>query len=84
MVGSFYVSFMLLVSLVLLNVVIAVLLEAFGKASSEESANIFVVVGAEGDKIVIKGWFVFIFLCVEFVGRILTANYLPNSIPLYR
>jgi hypothetical protein len=56
MVGSFYVSFMLLVSLVLLNVVIAVLLEAFGKASSEESANAIVVEDAEGDQTVIKGW----------------------------
>jgi len=38
MVGIFYVSFMLLVSLVLLNVVIAVLLDAFGKAASDEPA----------------------------------------------
>jgi hypothetical protein len=41
MVGIFYVSFMLLVSLVLLNVVIAVLLDAFSKAASEEPGPIF-------------------------------------------
>ena len=39
MVGIFYVSYMLLVSLVLVNVVIAVLLDAFGKASAEEAAQ---------------------------------------------
>lgn len=35
LVGCLYVSFMLLVSLVLVNVVIAVLLDAFGKAAIE-------------------------------------------------
>ena len=38
MVGIFYVSFMLLVSLVLINVVIAVLLDAFSKAREDEPA----------------------------------------------
>ena len=39
MVGMFYVSYMLFVSLVLVNVVIAVLLDAFGKASADEAAQ---------------------------------------------
>ena len=43
MVGIFYVSFMLLVSLVLLNVVIAVLLDAFSKAASDEPAPLLAV-----------------------------------------
>jgi hypothetical protein len=43
MVGIFYVSFMLLVSLVLLNVVIAVLLDAFSKAASDEPAQLLAV-----------------------------------------
>ena len=41
LVSMLYVSFMLIVSLVLVNVVIAVLLDEFGKASRQEDADTF-------------------------------------------